>query len=243
MKFLHLLIVLALATTLGCQSAKETASADAPATEGTASAGETDEAPEANAESAPVTKTEGTQPTPPAPEGMAKATFAGGCFWCMEKPFDLVEGVISTTSGYTGGSEESPTYRQVAGKKTSHLESIEIVYDPKVVTYDELLDVFWRQIDPTDDGGQFVDRGPQYRPAIFVHDADQREAAEASKKSLGESGRFDEPIVVEILEAQVFWAAEEYHQDFYEKSPVRYKGYRRGSGRDQFIEKYWGDDE
>lgn len=238
MKFQTLLFALLLSITFGCQSAKETAAADAPATEG-AVADEATGEPDETAESAPTKSTDGTVPTPAAPEGLAKATFAGGCFWCMEKPFDKVDGVQATISGYTGGTEEAPTYREVAGKKTTHLEAVEVLYDPSKVTYDQLLDVFWRQIDPTDNGGQFVDRGPQYRPGIFVHDEAQREAAEKSKKALAESGRFDEPIVVEIFDAGVFWQAEEYHQNFYEKSPVRYNSYRRGSGRDQFLEKHW----
>jgi len=169
------------------------------------------------------------------------ATFAGGCFWCIQPPFDKLDGVVSTTVGYTGGKEKNPTYEQVSSGTTGHAESIEIVYDPKKVTYDELLQVFWMNINPTDSGGQFVDRGKQYRPAIFYHSEAQKKAAEASKKKLGESGRFDKPIVVEIVEATEFYPAEDYHQKFYQKSPVRYKTYRWGSGRDQFIEKYWGE--
>lgn len=248
MKNFALLIacMLLAASVIGCQSGKETAAADSPATEGSASpSGQRAGEPTAGAESAESdnkSETEsGTKPTPPAPDGMEKATFAGGCFWCMEKPFDELDGVEATISGYTGGTEESPTYREVAGKKTSHLEAVEVVYDPSKVTYDELLDVFWRQIDPTDDGGQFVDRGPQYAPAIFAHSDEQRAAAEKSKKALAESGRFDEPIVVPIQDAETFWRAEEYHQNFYKKSPVRYNSYRRGSGRDQFLEKHWDD--
>ncbi len=182
----------------------------------------------------------GTGLAPPPGRGLAVATFAGGCFWCMEPPFDKVEGVKSTTSGYTGGTEKHPSYKQVAYGRTGHTESVRVVYDPKVVSYPALLEVFWRNIDPTDGGGQFVDRGKQYRPAIFVHDAKQRVAAETSKKLLAESGRFKAPIVVPVQDASDFWVAEDYHQDFYKKSPRRYYSYRRGSGRDQFIAQVWG---
>ncbi|OGE22416.1 MAG: peptide-methionine (S)-S-oxide reductase [Candidatus Dadabacteria bacterium RIFCSPHIGHO2_12_FULL_53_21] len=173
--------------------------------------------------------------------GYETATFAGGCFWCIQPPFDKLEGVVSTTVGYTGGKEKDPTYEQVSYGKTGHAESIEIIYDPKKVTYEGLLEVFWMNIDPTDSGGQFVDRGKQYRPAIFYHGEGQKKAAEASKAKLDKSGRFDKPVVVEIVEATEFYPAEDYHQKFYQKSPVRYKTYRWGSGRDQFIEKYWGE--
>jgi len=169
------------------------------------------------------------------------ATFAGGCFWCIQPPFDKLEGVVSTTVGYTGGTEKDPTYEQVSYGKTGHAESIEIIYDPKKVTYEELLEVLWMNINPTDSGGQFVDRGMQYRPAIFYHGDAQKKAAEASKAKLDKSGRFDKPVVVEIVEAEEFYPAEDYHLNFYQKSPVRYKTYRWGSGRDQFIEKYWGE--
>jgi methionine-S-sulfoxide reductase len=169
------------------------------------------------------------------------ATFAGGCFWCIQPPFDKLEGVVSTTVGYTGGKEKDPTYEQVSYGKTGHTESIEIIYDPKKVTYEELLEVFWMNINPTDSGGQFVDRGKQYRPGIFYHGEAQKKAAGASKDKLDKSGRFDKPVVVEIVEATEFYPAEDYHQKFYQKSPVRYKTYRWGSGRDQFIEKYWGE--
>ena len=172
--------------------------------------------------------------------GYEVATFAGGCFWCIQPPFDKLNGVVKTTVGYTGGKEKNPTYEQVSSGTTGHAESIEIIYDPKKITYDEILQVFWMNINPMDSGGQFVDRGKQYRPAIFYHNEAQKEAAEASKKKLEESGRFDKPIVVEIVEATAFYPAEDYHQEFYKKSPVRYKTYRWGSGRDQFIEKYWG---
>jgi methionine-S-sulfoxide reductase len=177
-----------------------------------------------------------------APEaGLETATFAGGCFWCIQPPYDKLEGVVKTTVGYTGGTEKDPTYKQVSYGKTGHAESIEIIYDPKKVTYEELLEVFWMNIDPTDSGGQFVDRGKQYRPAIFYHGEAQKKAAEASRDKLAKSGRFDKPIVVEIVEAAEFYPAEDYHQMFYKKDPVRYKTYRNGSGRDQFIEEYWGE--
>jgi len=168
------------------------------------------------------------------------ATFAGGCFWCMQPPFDKLNGVVRTTVGFTGGTEKDPTYKQVSYGRTGHAESIEIVYDPGKVTYEELLDVYWMNIDPTDSGGQFVDRGKQYRPAIFYRSEAQKKAAEASKERLDKSGRFDKPIVVQIVEATEFYPAEDYHQKFYLKDPVTYKTYRAGSGRDQFIKEYWG---
>jgi methionine-S-sulfoxide reductase len=169
-----------------------------------------------------------------------KAVFAGGCFWCMQPPYDKLEGVIKTTVGYTGGKEKNPTYKQVSYGKTSHTESIEIVYDPSVVSYAKLLEVFWMNIDPTDDKGQFVDRGSQYRPGIFYHNEEQKKLAEKSKQELEESAIFDKPILVEITPASEFWKAEDYHQKYYKKNPASYYSYRNGSGRDQFIEKYWG---
>ncbi len=181
----------------------------------------------------------GTRLAAPPPPGLAVATFAGGCFWCMEPPFDKVQGVKSTTSGYAGGAERHPTYKQVAYGRTGHTETVRVVYDPKVVTYAELLDVYWRNVDPTDPDGQFVDRGRQYRPVVFVHDEEQRTVAEASKKALAASGRFKADIAVTIETAGDFWEAEDYHQDFYKKSPGRYYSYRRGSGRDQFIARVW----
>ncbi|MCE1246997.1 MAG: peptide-methionine (R)-S-oxide reductase MsrB [Firmicutes bacterium] len=167
------------------------------------------------------------------------AVFAGGCFWCMVKPFRETEGVISVTSGYTGGEKPDPTYSEVCTGKTGHLEAIKIEYDPDKVAYETLLDIFWRQIDPTDDGGQFADRGSQYRTAIFYFDEHQKEAAELSKKNLLKSGFFKKPIVTEIREARPFYAAETYHQDYDKKEPFRYKLYRHGSGRDTFIEENW----
>ncbi len=170
----------------------------------------------------------------------SKATFAGGCFWCMEPPYDKLDGVISTISGYTGGKEKNPTYEQVSSGRTGHVEAIQVTYDPSRVTYEQLLDVFWKNIDPTQGNGQFVDIGPQYRTAIFYHNEEQRKQALASRAKLMASGKFQKAIVTEILPAGEFYEAEEYHQDYYLKNPLRYKFYRHGSGRDQFLEKTWG---
>ncbi len=178
-----------------------------------------------------------------AHEKLEKATFAGGCFWCMEPPFDKLEGVISTTAGYTGGQEEDPTYEEVSSGKTGHAEAIEIAYDPSRITYRELLDVFWKNVDPTQSDGQFVDIGPQYRTGIFYHSEEQRQTADVSKEDLKKSGRFDKEIVTQIVPATAFYRAEEYHQDYYKKNPFRYKFYRYGSGRDQFLKKVWGQEE
>jgi len=167
------------------------------------------------------------------------ATFAGGCFWCTESDFEKIDGVIRVISGYSGGPEKNPTYEEVSSGKTSHLESIQIQYDADKITYKELLDVFWKHIDPTDPGGQFVDRGAQYRSAIFYHSASQQQIAEESRKKLGSSGTFDKPIVTEILPFTAFYEAEEYHQDYYKKNPIRYNFYRYRSGRDQFIKTIW----
>ncbi|MBI4966285.1 MAG: peptide-methionine (R)-S-oxide reductase MsrB [Desulfomonile tiedjei] len=169
-----------------------------------------------------------------------KATFAGGCFWCMEPPFEKLNGVVQVVSGYAGGTGDKPTYEDYAQK--GHVEVIEITYDPSVTDYSKLLDVFWRQIDPTDQNGQFVDRGPQYRSAIFYHNDDQKRLAEKSKEELGKSGKYAKPIVTEILKASPFYKAEEYHQDYYKKNPLRYKFYRANSGRDKYLEKVWGGD-
>ncbi len=177
---------------------------------------------------------------PAADSTLATATFAGGCFWCMEPPFEKLPGVASVTSGYTGGPEKSPTYKAVSYGRTGHVEAVEVKFDPTVISYDYLLEVFWRQIDPTDDGGQFADRGKQYKTAIFVHDEAQRKLAEASKRELEKSGVFKKPIVTPIREAEAFYAAEEYHQDYYKKNPTNYKRYRRGSGREGFLEATWG---
>jgi peptide methionine sulfoxide reductase msrA/msrB len=169
----------------------------------------------------------------------AKATFAGGCFWCMEGPLEKLDGVHAVISGYTGGWKENPTYEEVSGGGTGHLEAVQVTYDPGRVSYGELLDVFWRQIDPTDAGGQFVDRGSQYRSAIFYHDEGQRALAEESRAALGRSGRYDGKIVTELLAYEGFYPAEDYHQDYYKENPLRYKYYRHRSGRDQFLERIW----
>jgi peptide methionine sulfoxide reductase msrA/msrB len=177
----------------------------------------------------------------PADRPTATATFAGGCFWCIEHPFQQLDGVIEVTSGYTGGNEVTPTYDQVSSGTTGHLEAVQIAYDPAKITYAELLDVFWQQIDPTDAGGQFVDRGKQYRTAVFYHDEEQRRQAEASKAALAKSGRYDRPLVTEIVPAAAFYRAEEYHQDYAEKNPLRYGYYRQGSGRDRYLKRTWGE--
>lgn len=168
-----------------------------------------------------------------------KATFAGGCFWCLEPPFEQLDGVIEVIAGYTGGHVPNPTYEQVCAGGTGHLEAVQITYDPSRIGYRQLLEVFWRNIDPTDGGGQFVDRGEQYGTAVFYHDEEQKRLAEESRKNLEASGRFSRPVVTRILPAREFYSAEEYHQDYYKKSAFRYKLYRAGSGRDAFIEKTW----
>ena len=173
---------------------------------------------------------------------LAQATFAGGCFWCIEAPFDQVEGVVEAVSGYTGGERENPTYKEVSTGATRHIESVLVTFDPEAVSYSQLLDIYWRQFDPTDPGGSFYDRGHQYTAAIFYHDEEQRTLAEASKQALDASGRFDKPIVTPIRPATTFYPAEEYHQDYYLKNSRHYKRYRRGSGRDRFIEETWGKD-
>ena len=173
--------------------------------------------------------------------GLSRATFAGGCFWCMEPPFEKLPGVLKVISGYTGGSKVNPTYKEVASGATDHAESIEIHYNPAKISYNDLLEVLWRNIDPTDGNGQFVDRGKQYRPAIFYHNKNQKKLAEISKDNLEISKRFNKKTAIQIVKATEFYLAEEYHQDFYKKSTLRYKIYRVGSGRDQFINKVWGD--
>ncbi|MCL6517044.1 peptide-methionine (S)-S-oxide reductase MsrA [Alicyclobacillus sp.] len=167
------------------------------------------------------------------------ATFAGGCFWCMVKPFHEWPGVVQVVSGYTGGHKANPTYEEVCSGTTGHVEAVQIRFQPEVIPYERILEVFWQQIDPTDEGGQFCDRGPSYRTAIFYHSEAQRQGAEASKQALEASGRFHKPIVTPILPAGPFYSAEEYHQDFYRKNPDRYHAYRRASGRDAFIQKHW----
>ena len=169
-----------------------------------------------------------------------KATFAGGCFWCMQPPFEKLDGVISVVSGYTGGTGKDPNYQDYAEK--GHIEAVEITFDPLRITYPQLLDVFWRQIDPTDRGGQFVDRGLHYRSAIFYHNDEQKQLAEKSKQELEKSGKFDKPIVTDILKSSKFYKAEDYHQDYHSKDPIRYKFYRSHAGRDQYLDKMWGHD-
>jgi peptide methionine sulfoxide reductase msrA/msrB len=171
---------------------------------------------------------------------LEKAVFAGGCFWCMQPPFEKLGGVVQVLSGYTGGTGENPTYGDYAEK--GQVEAIEVTYDPSRIAYSQLLDVFWRQIDPTDAGGHFVDRGPQYRSAIFYLNDEQKRLAEKSKGDLAASGRFDKPIVTGILKASTFYKAEDYHQDYHSKNPIRYKYYRSRSGRDEFLDKVWGKD-
>jgi peptide-methionine (S)-S-oxide reductase len=172
------------------------------------------------------------------PQRTAIATFAGGCFWCVEADFDKVDGVISTTSGYTGGRTANPTYEQVSHGGTGHAESVEIVYDPAKVSYKKLLDVFWHNIDPLAKDRQFCDHGDQYRSAIFYHDEEQRALAEASKAEVEK--RFEQPVATQIVPAGAFYKAEEYHQDYYKKNPIRYKFYRYNCGRDARLEELWG---
>ncbi|HSP22430.1 MAG TPA: peptide-methionine (S)-S-oxide reductase MsrA [Planococcus sp. (in: firmicutes)] len=169
-----------------------------------------------------------------------KATFAGGCFWCMVKPFDSYEGIESIVSGYTGGDLPNPTYEQVCSETTGHYEAVEITFQPDVFPYEKLLDIFWTQIDPTDAGGQFFDRGQSYQTAIFYHTEDQKLAAEKSKQELDNSGKYEKPVATKILPAKPFYLAEEYHQDYYKKNPAHYNRYSVGSGRAGFIEKNWG---
>jgi len=173
--------------------------------------------------------------------GKAHATFAGGCFWCMEGPFDRVPGVLSTTSGYTGGNVKRPSYEQVSSGTTGHAEAVDVVYDPSKVTYEQLLDVFWHNVDPLDAGGQFCDRGNQYRTAIFYHDAEQQRLAEQSKQALEASGKLKKKIVTEIVPAGEFYAAEDYHQEYYIRNPIRYKYYRFNCGRDDRLKQLWGE--
>jgi peptide methionine sulfoxide reductase msrA/msrB len=174
-------------------------------------------------------------------ENTRTAVFAGGCFWCTESDFEKVNGVIEVVSGYTGGHDDHPTYKEVSAGGTGHVEAVQVIYDPSRITYEELLDVFWRHVDPTDPGGQFVDRGSQYRSAIFYANEKERQLAEASKKRLADSGPFTKPLVTDILPLGTFYKAEDYHQDYHKRNPIRYKWYRSGSGRDKFLKKTWGD--
>ena len=168
---------------------------------------------------------------------LEKAIFAGGCFWCMIKPFDTEPGIVSVVAGYTGGHTTAPTYREVCSETTGHTEAVEITFDPTIFSYQQLVEIYWRQTDPTDASGQFADRGSSYRPVIFYLNEEQRKVAEASKQDLAESGRFKAPIVTTIEPAKPFYPAEEYHQDYYKKNPSHYNGYRQGSGRGPFLEE------
>ncbi len=183
---------------------------------------------------------EGDPVKPVDSANLAKATFAGGCFWCMEPPFDKLDGVISTTSGYTGGHTKNVTYKEVSAGGTGHAEAVEIVYDPEKISYEKLLEVFWRNVDPTTPDRQFCDTGRQYRTEIFYHDAEQKRLAEQSKDRIEQTKPFQQPVVTEIIPATEFYAAEEYHQDYYKKNPLRYKFYRYHCGRDQRLEELWG---
>ena len=169
-----------------------------------------------------------------------KATFAGGCFWCMEQPFEQLEGVISVVSGFTGGTEENPEYNDVASGNTSHCEAVLVTYDPSIITYSDLLKTFWMNINPVQEDGQFYDRGPQYRTEIFFHNQSQKDLAEKSKKELDSSGKFNSPIVTNITIATDFYPADEYHQDYYKKNSFNYLRYKNGSGRTAYIKKTWG---
>lgn len=170
-----------------------------------------------------------------------RATFAGGCFWCMVKPFDEQPGIIKVVSGYTGGHTEHPTYEEVCSETTGHYEAVQITYDPMIFSYENLLELYWQQIDPTDPGGQFYDRGESYQTAIFYHTDEQKQLAEASKNRLEQSGRFTKPIATKILPAKPFYEAEDYHQQFYQKNPTRYNAYSQGSGRAVFKKAHWGE--
>ncbi len=183
-----------------------------------------------------------TDSNPDDSTGYSKATFAGGCFWCMQPPFDQLEGVVSVAVGYTGGNTSNPTYSEICSGNTGHAEAIQIIFDPHKITYLELLDVFWRQINPTDKEGQFLDRGDQYRTAIFYHDEEQRSLAEESRQAIQKSGRFKDKIITEIVKASTFYLAENYHQNYYKTNPHHYRRYSIGSGRNQYLKKMWGKD-
>ncbi len=187
---------------------------------------------------APALRAEETAPK----DGLAVATFAAGCFWCVEADFDKVEGVASTISGYMGGATPNPKYEEVGSGRTGHAEALQVVYDPAKVSYQRLLDYYWRHVDLLDGGGQFCDRGNQYRPVIFTGADEEKRLAEASKAALEKSGRFGKPIAVEIAPATAFTPAEDYHQDYYKKNPIRYAIYRHGCGRDARLQQLWGAD-
>ena len=178
--------------------------------------------------------------TPAGAADQAQATFAGGCFWCMEHPFDEIPGVLDTTSGYTGGTVENPSYYQVSNGDTGHVEAVQVTYDPEQVSYETLLETFWHNVDPLDGGGQFCDRGSQYQSVIFYHSAEQQATAIAAKQALEDAQQFDRPIATPIVPAATFYAAEDYHQNYYQTHPARYRIYRFGCGRDQRLTKLWG---
>lgn len=179
--------------------------------------------------------------TPPTKtDNLSVATFAGGCFWCMEPPFDKIDGVVSTTSGYTGGHKVNPTYKEVSAGGTGHAEAVQIVFDPNKVSYEKLLQIFWHNIDPTTSNRQFCDHGNQYRSGIFFHDEQQKQLAETSLEELEKNKPFNAKIVTEITPASTFYPAEDYHQDYYQKNPIRYKFYRHGCGRDKRLDMLWG---
>ena len=178
---------------------------------------------------------------PAAPQGSATATFAGGCFWCMEPPFESLPGVLSVTSGYSGGMERNPTYQDVSNSKTGHAEAVQVLYDPKRITYEALLQVYWHNVDPTSGDGQFCDRGKQYRPAIFYHNAAERRIAQESRTRAANELLVKKPIMVQILPLMAFYPAEDYHQDYYKKNPKHYQEYRTGCGRDRRLRQLWGD--
>ena len=184
-----------------------------------------------------------TQSDQPSPANKAATTFGGGCFWCVEADFEKVAGVTEVISGYAGGEKANPTYEEVSSGRTRHVEAAQVIFDPAQVSYAELLEVFWTHVDPTDPGGQFVDRGPQYRTAIFYHNEEQKELAEKSKEALANSRIFDQTIVTEISPLKAFYKAEEYHQDYYENHSIRYRFYRYNSGRDQFLDRVWKNSE
>jgi peptide-methionine (S)-S-oxide reductase len=171
---------------------------------------------------------------------LAKATFAGGCFWCMEPPFDKIDGVVSTTSGYIGGKTPHPSYKEVSAGGTGHAEAVQVLFDPAKVSYEKLLDAFWANVDPIDAGGQFCDRGDQYRAAVFHHGAEQKRLADESKAALESAKRFDRSLAAQIVPATQFYPAEEYHQDFYRKHPIRYKFYSTKCGRERRLDQVWG---
>ncbi len=234
------LVALALSfVTVGACKSSPKPEQDASATSKAAPSEETNK-PEASADK----KSTGTEALPDdaGDPKLDIATFAGGCFWCMQPPFDRTKGVVKTIVGYTGGDQPHPTYEQVSSGTTGHAESIRVYFNPKVVSYDKLLDVYWHHINPTQPNGQFVDHGSQYRSVIFYHDAQQKKLAEQSKKELAQSGRFKRPIVTAIEPAKTFWKAEEYHQEYYRKNPGSYHQYHDHSGRLEFFKRVWGAD-